>query len=45
MSFNVKEKNAICDPEKRKDKTNSTSNIKNRIVVVEAGVMAIIVSN
>jgi hypothetical protein len=41
----VSEKNAISDPEKRKDKTKSTSSIKNKMVVVDAGVMAIIVSN
>ena len=45
ISFSVNEKNAISDPAKRKDKTKSTSNIKKRIVVVDAGVMAIIVSN
>jgi len=45
MSFSVNEKNAISDPAKRKDKTKSTSNIKKRFVVVDAGVMAIIVSN
>jgi len=45
MSFSVNEKNAISDPEKRKDNTKSISNTKNRIVEVDAGVMAIIVSN
>jgi hypothetical protein len=44
MSFSVNEKNAISDPEKRKDKTKSTNKIKNRMVLVDAGVMAIIVS-
>ena len=45
ISFNVNEKNAISDPEKRKDKTKSTNNIKKSMVVVDAGVMAIIISN
>jgi hypothetical protein len=45
MSFSVNEKNAISDPAKRKDKTKRTNNIKNRIVVVDAGVTAKIVSN
>jgi hypothetical protein len=44
ISFSVSEKNAISDPEKRKDNTKSTRRMKTRNVVV-AGVIAIIVSN
>jgi hypothetical protein len=44
ISFKLNEKNAISDPEKRKDKTKSTTKIEARMVVA-AGVMAKIVSN
>jgi hypothetical protein len=44
ISLIVNEKNAISDPEKRKDKTRSTIKIKTRNVVA-AGVMAKIVNN
>lgn len=44
MSFNVKEKNAISDPAKRKDNTKSTNRIKTSNVVA-AGVIAMIVSS
>jgi hypothetical protein len=44
ISFNVNEKNAISDPENKKDNTKSTNKIKTRMVV-EAGEMAIIVIN
>lgn len=45
MSFRVNEKKDISEPEKRKDKAKSTNSIKDRMVVADAGVTAIIVSN
>jgi hypothetical protein len=45
ISFRVNEKNAISEPEKRKDKTKSTNSIKDSIVLADAGIMAIIVIN
>ena len=44
MSFSVNEKNAISEPEKRKDKTKRTNRIKTRMEVA-AGVLVIIWSN
>jgi hypothetical protein len=44
ISFMVNEKNAISEPEKRNDKTKSTSKTKTRMVV-SADVIARIVSN